>query len=200
MAHARLSQLTDWHLVHPEQDVRGWPVQDASGTSIGRVDDLLVSTDTELVEVIRLDDGQEFAAKDIDLGDRVVIVRGAHAETAGTKFTGDSVVKVYGEAKVQQRKDLPEGYATYRNDFHTHYNSQYGSSGQDFPFYEPAYQYGYAGAFNDDYANRDYNALEPTFRSDYERQHGEGTWDRMKDAVKHGYERGRHHRGTRRDV
>lgn len=100
--HAPLSQLRDdWELVHPEQDIRGWPVHDASGDTIGRVDELLVSTDTELVELIRLEDGEEYPAKDIEIGDGVVYLRGERPEVEEDE--DEPVVKVYDETRVRRK-------------------------------------------------------------------------------------------------
>ena len=77
MTRAPLSQLDDWELVNEDQDIRGWPVQDREGHQIGTVRELIVDTDTELVEVIVLEDGVEYPNDDIELGDRVVYLRGA---------------------------------------------------------------------------------------------------------------------------
>lgn len=224
--HAPLSKLHDYELVHPEQDIRGWEVKDASGTTIGRVDDLLVSTDTELVEVIRLSDGEEYPASEIELGDRVVRLQGKRATG-----TGDSepVVKVYDDARVRRRQGETgstgatgagtgttagartgatgatgagtgttagartgaTGYDAYSDDFRGHYKSNYGSAGNDYDYYEPAYRQGYSYATNDDYKGRDWNTVEPEMRRSYEERHGTGTWAKVKDAARHAFDRGR---------
>lgn len=98
--HEQLSKLSKWELVQPEQDIRGWEVHDRNGQKIGRVDDLLVSTDTELVEVVRLEDGQEFPTRDIEIGNRVVYLKGQRPKTQGDD---EPVVKVYDDARVRPR-------------------------------------------------------------------------------------------------
>ncbi len=77
MPRAPLSQLDDWELVNEDQDIRGWPVEDRAGDRIGTVREMIVDTDTELVEEIVLDDGSEYPNDDIELGDGVVYLRRA---------------------------------------------------------------------------------------------------------------------------
>lgn len=182
--HAALSDLHGWKLVHAEQDIRGWPVQDAAGKKIGTVDDLLVSTDTELVELIRLDNGKEYPARDIEIGERMVFLD--RAETSTAADTG-SVVKVYGDAKV--RRDTE--FVKHVDAFRTHHASTYGATGHDYATYEPAYRYGYAAGTEDRYRGRDYSDLENDLRRDYETRHGEGKWNQHHQAVRHAFDRGR---------
>lgn len=204
--HAPLSKLHDYELVHPEQDIRGWDVIDASGSKVGRVDDLLVSTDTELVELIRLSNGEEYPAREIEIGDRVVHLRRNRATG-----TGDSepVVKVYDDARVRRTQGetgaagaagataagtgarTGADYDAHRDDFRGHYKSHYGSAGNDYDYYEPAYRHGYSYASNDAYKGRDWNTVEPEMRRSYEERHGTGTWDKVKDAARHAFDRGR---------
>lgn len=101
--HTALSNLSDWELVHDDQDIRGWEVHDAAHRKIGRVDDLLVSTDTERVEVIRLDDGKELSARQIELGDGVVYLERGLAQKRAA--AGKPVVKVYDDTRVRRRKE-----------------------------------------------------------------------------------------------
>ncbi len=63
---------SDRVLEDQEQDIRGWPVQDEAGNEVGTVDDLLLNTDTELVDEIVLDDGQRYPVGDIEIGDGAV--------------------------------------------------------------------------------------------------------------------------------
>ncbi len=228
MAYTELSNLSDWHLVHPEQDIRGWTVQDNAGNIIGRVDELLVNTDSELVERIRLDNGDEIEARDIEIGDNVVHVRSADVLTHETT---EPVVKTYRETRVRRAgeettradKETPraseetprpeaemstasvplasatsgtpltsfQDYDAYAAGFRSHYDTTYGSSGQGFNLYEPAYRYGYEAGISERYRGRDFNDLEPELRREYERENGKGTWDGIKDAVKYAFWRGR---------
>lgn len=214
MAYTELSNLRDWHLVHPEQDIRGWTVQDTAGVIIGRVDDLLVDTDSELVERIRLDNGEEFPARDIEIGDKVIHVRGADVLTDETT---EPVVRTYRETRVRRTAGTTAGaaagmsaagtpltsatsgtpltstreYDTYATEFRRHYDTTYGSSGQGFNLYEPAYRFGFDAGTSDTFRGRSYGEIEPELRTEYESTHGAGSWDRIRGAVKHAFQQGR---------
>lgn len=74
-------------------------------------------------------------------------------------------------------------------DFRSHYTNHYGSSGDTYQTYEPAYRYGYDMASDPRYHGRDFNQVESGLRSDYERQYPNSTWETMKDAVRHGWDK-----------
>jgi uncharacterized membrane protein/stress response protein YsnF len=69
-------------------------------------------------------------------------------------------------------------------------------SGETYAHYAPAYRYGYALASEPRCAGRDWSAVEPEARRDWETRH-HGTWDEFKDAIYYGWEhvRGRSHAG-----
>lgn len=75
----------------------------------------------------------------------------------------------------------------YRN----HWNSVYGSTGGAYDEYQPAYSYGNEMARNDKYRGRPWTEVETDLRSDWDNRYpGEqSTWDKMKSAVRHGWER-----------
>ena len=75
----------------------------------------------------------------------------------------------------------------YRN----HWNSVYGSTGGAYDEYRPAYNYGTAMAREEKYRNRPWAEVETDLRSDWDNRYpGEqSTWDKMKSAVRHGWER-----------
>lgn len=85
MTRKPLSELHDWKLEHKDQDIRGWKVVDAAGANLGTVDDLIVDTNTEYVETLRLRSGAEIPASQIEIGDRKVIFNKA----AGGRATDD---------------------------------------------------------------------------------------------------------------
>ncbi len=72
MAYVELSKTDDYELTHEDQDVRGWEVRDAAGKPIGRVDDMIIDTEMERVDRIRLDNGTTVLAKDIFIGENTV--------------------------------------------------------------------------------------------------------------------------------
>lgn len=48
-----LEELTDYKVINSDKDVRGWKVNDSSGKTVGKVDNLLVNKNTE--QVVYLD-------------------------------------------------------------------------------------------------------------------------------------------------
>ena len=189
-----LSETSDWELVHDRQDIRGWPVHDASGTEIGRVAELIANTDSELVESIVLDNGREYPARDIELGDRIVYAEGGRAASTDA----DPVVKKYDNARIGRHKaaattgtTTATAYADHEDAYRRHYTNTFADSGESYDYYKPAYRWGHTYGTNPDYSDRDYAALEPEMRRGYEEKHGTGTWERVKDAVRHAFDHSR---------
>jgi uncharacterized protein (TIGR02271 family) len=65
-----VSKLRRWELDHPEQDIRGWPLRDATGGHIGTVSELRFDDRTGHVTHVVLADGRRYSAHDIYMGDR----------------------------------------------------------------------------------------------------------------------------------
>jgi uncharacterized protein (TIGR02271 family) len=75
-------------------------------------------------------------------------------------------------------------------DYRDNFNSTYGKSGASWDQYRPAYQYGSELARDQRYAGKDWNSVESSARSDWERRYpGESTWDKMKGGVRYAWER-----------
>lgn len=104
-------------------------------------------------------------------------------ETSGTTVTGATASST-------------GGYASSEDDFRSHFRSTYGSDA-DYATYEPAYRYGYEMAGNDRFRGRSYEEAEPDLRRRYMERHPNSTWDRVKGAVKHAFNRA-HSRESRR--
>lgn len=96
------------------------------------------------------------------------------------------------EVEVERTDDRPRG--EYDRMFRDHYNSTYANTGRDYTVYAPAYQYGERLSADQRYANRSWNDVEPSARRDwtenYQNRSG-SAWQDIKDAVRHGWERGR---------
>ncbi|WP_292932806.1 YsnF/AvaK domain-containing protein [Noviherbaspirillum sp.] len=73
--------------------------------------------------------------------------------------------------------------------FRRHWQTAYGSSGGRYEDYDAAYRYGSTMAGSERFKNYRWEDAEPDMRSDWERQHPESTWDKVKDAVRYGAER-----------
>ena len=92
--------------------------------------------------------------------------------------------------RVEVEQIAADTFATAEPQFRQHYDTTYKSTGKDYGTYKPAYEYGYAAGTT--YKDRDYNAMDKDLRTDYESRYGDkSTWDEVKDAVKHGYNRAR---------
>lgn len=190
MAIKRISDLHDWELVHRDQDIRGWEMQDETGTKIGTVTDLIADTDREMISKVVLDNGEEIPARDIEIADGVVHARGTHTAT-----DSGPVVKVYDETPIRRGTGAAAGsawlFTDYADTFRTHHASNYATTGHTYDVFEPAYRTGFDYGVDNAHRERSYIDLEPEMRSAYEGKHGEGTWDRVKDAVRHAFDKAR---------
>lgn len=70
---AELDTLSDWQLVHEDQDIRGYPVRSVTGDEYGKIEDMLVDKKEEHVLAVRMEDGRLVAAAHLDIKDDHVI-------------------------------------------------------------------------------------------------------------------------------
>jgi uncharacterized protein (TIGR02271 family) len=75
------------------------------------------------------------------------------------------------------------------SDYRTHWQTAYGSSGGRYEDYDAAYRYGSMAGGSERYKNYRWEDAESNLRSDWERDHPESAWDKVKDAVRYGAER-----------
>ena len=74
MAKTPLSKSDEYELVDKKRDIRGWQVQDHTGRVLGKVDELIVDTERELVTHVVLDNKAQYSIRDIELvDDRIVL-------------------------------------------------------------------------------------------------------------------------------
>ena len=86
------------------------------------------------------------------------------------------------------RSSLTSDDDYYRN----HFTSNYGSTGDSYDDYAPAYSYGSEMARNQKYSGRQWDDVENDLSSDWSTRAGNkagSTWAKMKNAVKHGWDR-----------
>ena len=76
MAIVYYTKQDEYDLVHSGQYCIGWTAVDQAGKKIGEVTEMLVNTDTEMVDSILVDGKKRIAAQDIALRDEKVVVRG----------------------------------------------------------------------------------------------------------------------------
>jgi len=77
--------------------------------------------------------------------------------------------------------------------YHSHYESNYASTGTDYDDVEPAYRYGNEMRSSDTYRDRSWDDAESDLKKDWHSKygaHGEpSAWERIKAAVRHGWEK-----------
>lgn len=73
--------------------------------------------------------------------------------------------------------------------FRGHWTSNYAGLGGSYDDYAPAYTYGSTMAGSDLYRGRAWKDVEPHLRSDWEARNPHSAWEKMKAAIRHGWER-----------
>ena len=76
MAIVAYTKQDEYDVVNDNQDIIGWTVADQSGSAFGKVTEMLVNTETEMVDSIVVDGRKRIPASDIALRDGRVVVRG----------------------------------------------------------------------------------------------------------------------------
>lgn len=74
-------------------------------------------------------------------------------------------------------------------DFRRHWQTAYGTTGGRYEDYDAAYRYGSTLAGTGRFRNYRWEDVEPDVRRDWETNHPESTWDKVKDAVRYGAEK-----------
>jgi uncharacterized protein (TIGR02271 family) len=76
----------------------------------------------------------------------------------------------------------------YDADFRKHFQSSYSAGGDTYDTYSPAYEYGAALSQDKRYHGRSWAEVEEDVQRDWNRRYP-GTWERFKDAIRHGWNR-----------
>jgi uncharacterized protein (TIGR02271 family) len=82
------------------------------------------------------------------------------------------------------------GFNQFDNDYRTHYQSTYGTSGYTYDDYMPIYRYGHSLATNQRYHGRDWSEIEPDARAHWEGQNP-GTWEQYRSTVQYAWDKAR---------
>jgi len=85
--------------------------------------------------------------------------------------------------------DMDDDDSYYR----THYSTQYANTGDTYDSLAPAYGYGTEARRNPKYQGRNWDDVESDLRTDWDTRYpsssGVSTWDKMKAAVRHGWDK-----------
>jgi uncharacterized protein (TIGR02271 family) len=73
------------------------------------------------------------------------------------------------------------------SDFRSDFQKRYAASGAQYDTYLPAYRYGYDMGSDPRYKGRSFDEMESDLRSEYGRRYPKGAWEKMKDAVRYGW-------------
>lgn len=181
MSRIPLSDTGDWQLRFDGQDIRGFDALTADGTKVGEVDNMIVNTEAERVDAIVLEDGTEYPARDISIGEGVVYLTTLNDPEITSTLT---VYDDYGH--VVKREAVADGdYDAAADDFRAHSKT----SGGDYDASEPAYRFGYDSAFEDANRNRGYNDSQADLRTGYAARHADRDFDADQSAIRTGYTR-----------
>jgi len=108
-----------------------------------------------------------------------------------TETIHDTVRRTEVEVEPINRSNFDNtNYQRYDSGFRRHFQTTFGNSSSSYEQYEPAYRYGYSLASDQQYRDRDWNAVETDARSHWE-ERNQGTWENFKDAVKHAWNEAR---------
>jgi len=110
---------------------------------------------------------------------------GMGATTSGSTLGGSPSALTGGAPRTRAQSD----WNSVQDDFRREHDRTYAGQNMTFDDYAPAYRHGYESAQSDTYRGRNWNDVEPNLRSDWERSNPGGTWERMKDAVRRGWDR-----------
>lgn len=80
-----------------------------------------------------------------------------------------------------------QDYPVYNESFRNHFTNSMYANTYTYDQYEPAYRYGYDLATNERYRDRDWTDVEGDART-YWDERNPGTWERIKDSVRHAWE------------
>lgn len=123
------------------------------------------------------------------------------AEEAVVEKTARVVEEVVVDKKVSQREEqisdtvrrtqveVEQLRADEDAYFRGHWNSNFANLGGTYDEYAPAYRYGTSMARSDLYRGRPWNDVEQNLRTDWEARNPGSGWEKMKAAIRHGWER-----------
>jgi uncharacterized protein (TIGR02271 family) len=115
--------------------------------------------------------------------EEVVVAKEA---TTRTETIRDSVRKSHVNVERVGGNDRTE----YEDDFRADFKKRFGSvRSAKYETFAPAYRYGYGVASDERYRTRNWDEVESSLRTDYERNYPNSKWEEMKDAIRYGWEK-----------
>lgn len=122
MTRKPLSELHDWKLEHRDQDIRGRTLMDERGNKLGTIDELIVDTNTQYVEAVRLRDGNEISTSKITIDGRNVMLQGSMGSRDGREssheFTNEERLPIIDEKVDIGKREVRRGGIRVRTSVH----------------------------------------------------------------------------------
>lgn len=87
-----------------------------------------------------------------------------------------------------QRLQGDDDFSRHEQAFRSDFQDRYGSTGESYSDYEPAYRYGHSLRNDDRYAGRQWDEIEPDARRDWEAKNPGSAWEKSKAAVRHAWD------------
>jgi len=94
----------------------------------------------------------------------------------------------------KQRVDVDQAYQEARRGFEQTHATTARTTGRTFAQAEPHYRAGYSAAHDERYADREFDDVEPTLRSEYEARTtrpGDDRWEQLREEVRAGWNKAR---------
>jgi stress response protein YsnF len=99
-----------WHLDHERDDVRGWPVHDAYGNTLGTVKEMCVDPRSASVMKVELEDGKFLNAHQLRKGKHELLLEDGVNAPGAAPSSDDVVVQLVGEElEVGKRRSEADG-------------------------------------------------------------------------------------------
>lgn len=188
MAIKPLSEESEYHVVHPNQDCRGWPVVDEGGGVVGRVQELIIDTERDRVASLRLEDGVLVAVERVTLLDGSVVLEDeALPPPAPSRRSAR-----WSELPVQRRAPR-RSFASFEDELRRHHLMVAADSGLSYEDMVPAYHHGYELASGERYLGRPWDAVADEVRAEWELRHPGTNWARSGVAIQGAWD---HYRGS----
>jgi hypothetical protein len=105
------------------------------------------------------------------------------------KETTQRTEKVRDNVRRTEVKVEPLNTEDYSEDFRRDWQTRYAGEGESYETYQPAYEYGYRSANDPRYSGRSWSDVQDDLRTDYLRTNPHSNWERLQDAVRHGWEK-----------
>jgi sporulation protein YlmC with PRC-barrel domain len=190
MAIMPLTEESEFHVVHPNQDCRGWPVVDEGGRIVGRVQELMIDTERDRVTALRLEDGTHVAVERVALLDGSVVLEDLVVPVTATTLDPAAPRRTerWSELPVQRRK-IPRGFTSFEDELRRHHLTVAADSGLTYEDMLPAYRHGYDLASGDRYLGRSWDGVATEVRAEWEARHPTPPWERAGVAIQGAWDR-----------